>query len=271
MQAYEVKTTDGLSLNVRRWNDEAEQHPKAIVIIHGIGEHQGRYAHVSKYFIKSGYEVYSYDQRGHGLSDGKRGHSPGVESNLDDLDAVLETVQCDHLFLYGHSFGGNVLVNYLLRRSNIRLKAAVLSGAWMWLKKKPSSIEFALAKVMNSIFPSFTQSNQLDVTALSSIEQVGTDYLNDPLVHPKISVGLFMDFYPAGINAIENAGQLKTPTLLIHGEDDSIVDPEGSIEFAKNAEDMTELRIYSNTRHELHNDTRAEEVLGGVVEWLKEK
>ena len=271
MQAYEVKTTDGLSLNVRKWNDEGEQHPKAIVIIHGIGEHQGRYAHVAKYFIKSGYEVYSYDQRGHGVSGGKRGHSPGVDASLDDLDAVLKSVESDQFYLYGHSFGGNVLVNYLLRRDNVRLKAAVLSGAWMMLKKKPSSIEYALAKVMNSIFPSFTQNNQIDVTALSSINQVGEDYMSDPLVHPKISVGLFMDFYPAGLKAIENAGQLKTPTLLIHGEDDRIVDPEGSREFAKNAGELATMRIYSDTRHELHNDTRAEEVLEGVVDWLKER
>ncbi len=271
MQAYDVKTADGLTLNVRRWNDEENQHSRAIVIIHGIGEHQGRYAHVAKYFIKRGYEVYSYDQRGHGLSDGKRGHSHGVESNLDDLDAVLETVQCDQLFLYGHSFGGNVLVNYLLNRSNSKLNAAVLSGAWMWLKNKPSGFEFALAKAMNSIFPSFTQNNKIDVTALSSIDQVGVDYLNDPLVHPKISVGLFMDFYPAGLKAIENAVELKIPTLLIHGEDDRIVDPEGSREFAKNAGAISELRIYSDTRHELHNDTRAEEILEGVVEWLNEK
>lgn len=271
MQAYDVKTADGLTLNVRRWNDEENQHSRAIVIIHGIGEHQGRYAHVAKYFIKSGYEVYSYDQRGHGLSDGKRGHSYGVQSNLDDLDAVLETVQCDQLFLYGHSFGGNVLVNYLLNRSNAKLNAAVLSGAWMWLKKKPSGFEFALAKAMNSIFPSFTKNNKIDVTALSSIDKVGVDYLNDPLVHPKISVGLFMDFYPAGLKAIENAVELKIPTLLIHGEDDRIVDPEGSREFAKNAGAISELRIYSDTRHELHNDTRAEEILEGVVEWLNEK
>ncbi len=271
MQAYEVKTADGLSLNVRRWNSEDEEFSKAIVIIHGIGEHQGRYAHVAKYFIKSGYQVYSYDQRGHGVSDGKRGHSPGVKSNLDDLEAVLDSVKESQLYLYGHSFGGNVLVNYLLKRTNSKLKAAVLSGAWMWLKKKPSSIEFGLAKVMNSIFPSFTQNNKIDVTALSSIEQVGVDYQNDPLVHPKISVGLFMDFYPAGLEAIENAGELTTPTLLIHGEDDRIVDSKGSEEFAKRAVDVAEVRIYSETRHELHNDIRALEILEGVVEWLNEK
>ena len=68
-----------------------------------------------------------------------------------------------------------------------------------------------------------------------------------------------------------NAVELKIPTLLIHGEDDRIVDPEGSREFAKNAGAISELRIYSDTRHELHNDTRAEEILEGVVEWLNEK
>ena len=271
MQAYEVKTTDGLSLNVRKWNDEGEQNARTILLIHGISEHQGRYAHVAKFFIKSGYEVYSYDQRGHGVSGGKRGHSPGVEASLNDLEAVLDSVNGEQLYLYGHSFGGNVLVNYLLKRRNSRLKAAVLSGAWMWLKKKPSKFEFALAKMMNSLFPSFTQNTKIDVTALSSIEKVGVDYLNDTLVHPKISVGLFMDFYPAGLDAIENAGQLKTPTLLIHGQDDRIVDPKGSEEFSENAGDIATLRIYSDTRHELHNDTRAEEVLEGVVKWLSEK
>lgn len=268
MQAYEVKTKDGLALKVTKWNDIEGGGKGTLIIIHGIGEHQGRYSHVVKYFIDLDYVVYTYDQRGHGKSDGKLGHTPGVSFNLDDLQRIIDSSEGQKLYLYGHSFGGIVLVNYLLRKEDSRLVAAVLSAPWIWLKKQPSKIDVALASVMNLVYPSFTQNNKLDTTALSSIDQVGIEYLNDPLVHPKISAGLFKSFYASGINAIENAGNLSVKTLVIHGEDDMIIDPNGSKEFCKNS-DLATLKLYSNTRHELHNDKRAEEVLGYVSDWLE--
>ena len=138
----------------------------------------------------------------------------------------------------------------------------------MRLKKKPSKIDIALASVMNLVYPSFTQNNKIDTTALSTFDKVGVDYLNDPLVHPKISVGLFKSFYASGLYAIKYADHLNIRTLLIHGQDDMIVDPNGSEEFCKNS-DLASLKLYSNTRHELHNDKRAEEVLGFVSDWLE--
>lgn len=270
MQEYEVKTRDNLSLVVKNWNEGDVASEQALLIIHGIGEHQGRYEHVADHFVSKGYDVYTYDQRGHGLSGGKRGHSPGVDYNLDDLEDVITSIKHSELFLYGHSFGGNVLVNYLVRRKNEKLKSAVLSGAWMKLKIQPSKIDLVLATVMNSVYPSFTQENKLDVTTLSNIEEVGQKYLADPLVHSKISAGLFKSFYASGLFAIENAISLNTPTLLIHGADDEIVDPEGSKEFASRAENA-ELKIYSDTKHELHNDNKAEEVLEFVSSWLEGK
>ena len=263
MQEYEVKTSDGLALKVKRWGDSEG---KALIIIHGIGEHGGRYPHVAKHFIQKGYDVFTYDQRGHGVSGGKLGHSPGMETNLDELQLVIDSIDHDELYLYGHSWGGNVLVNYLLRRECSSLKAAVLSAPWMWLKKQPSKIDVALATVMNRVYPSFTQNNKIDVSALSTIDKVGEDYLADPLVHPKISAGLFNSFYASGLFAIENAGSLKVPTLLIHGADDQIIDPDGSKEFARKS--SAELKIYSDTRHELHNDVKSKEVLNDVSTWL---
>ena len=140
----------------------------------------------------------------------------------------------------------------------------------MKLKIQPSKIDLVLATVMNSVYPSFTQDNKIDVTTLSNIEEVGQKYLADPLVHSKISAGLFKSFYASGLFAIENANSLNTPTLLIHGADDEIVDPEGSKEFASRAENA-ELKIYSDTKHELHNDNKAEEVLEFVSSWLEVK
>ncbi len=268
MQAYEVKTKDGLALKVKKWNNVDGCGKGTLIIIHGIGEHQGRYSHVAKHFINLDYVVYTYDQRGHGKSEGKLGHSPGVSSNLDDLQRVIDSTEGQNLYLYGHSFGGNVLVNYLLRKDESRLVAAVLSAPWIWLKKQPSKIDVALASFMNFVYPSFTQNNKIDTTALSTIDQVGFDYLNDPLVHPKISAGLFKSYYTAGLYAIDNASQLNVKTLVIQGEDDMIIDPNGSKEFCKKS-NLAELKLYSNTRHELHNDKRAEEVLGYVSDWLE--
>ena len=92
MHSYKVQTKDQLFLHVQRWNDTKK--PKGIIcIIHGLGEHQGRYAHVAKFYSDNGFQVYSYDQRGHGKSEGKRGHTPGLESNLDDLERIIKTTR----------------------------------------------------------------------------------------------------------------------------------------------------------------------------------
>ena len=137
MQAYKVKTKDGLALKVIKWNDIDGGGKGTLIIIHGIGEHQVRYSHVVKHFIDLDYVVYTYDQRGHGKSDGKLGHTPGVSFNLDDLQRIIDSSEGQKLYLYGHSFGGIVLVNYLLRKEDSRLVAAVLSAPWIWLKKQP--------------------------------------------------------------------------------------------------------------------------------------
>ena len=152
MQAYDVETDDGLSLKVQKWND-MQAPTRSLIIIHGLGEHQDRYQHVAAHFIKDGFQVFSYDQRGHGKSEGKLGHSPGIASNIRDLEHVIESIPHENLFVYGHSFGGNVLANFLIRKDCASLRASVLTGAWLRLFKEPSSFEVAFATLMNNIYP----------------------------------------------------------------------------------------------------------------------
>jgi len=268
MQTFEVKTGDGISLHVQKWN-EIDKCEKTLLIIHGLGEHQDRYEHVAKHFAQDGFEVYSYDQRGHGKSDGQRGHSPGIGANIDDLQRVIESIPHENLFLYGHSFGGNVTANFILRKDCATLRAVVLSSAWFHLHEDPSKTDVILASIMSVIYPKFTQNNQLDSNDLSYIEQVGKDYDNDPLVHNQVTAGLFKSFHASGIWAIENASQLSTPTFILHGADDHIIGVRGSKEFAKNAGDIAELHIYEKTKHEPHNDTKASEILSEISNWLK--
>jgi acylglycerol lipase len=268
MQAYDVKTADGLNLRVNKWNAIEGQAERTLLIIHGLGEHQGRYEHVAKHFVSEEMEVYSFDQRGHGHSDGKRGHSPGIEANLDDLEKVIESIPHANLFLFGHSFGGNVVANFLLRVNCATLRGAVLSSAWLTLYKEPSKLDVLLASFMNKLYPSFTQNNQLDPEDISSIDTEVKAYVEDVLNHDRISAGLFKSFYASGLWAIENAEHLDTPTLVFHGADDRIIGPNGSKEFAEKAGDIASFRLYENTKHEPHNDNVAEQVFRDVNEWI---
>ena len=153
MQAYELKTSDGISLLAQKWND-VEDSERSLLIVHGLGEHQNRYAHVAEHFVKDGFQVYSYDQRGHGKSDGPRGHTPSLSQNLDDLNLVINSISHKNLYLYGHSFGGNVTANYLLRRGCDTLRAAILSGAWLKLYKEPSIPNISVDTAENGPFES---------------------------------------------------------------------------------------------------------------------
>jgi acylglycerol lipase len=269
MHTYKVQAKDQLLLNVQQWNDT--KNPKGILfIIHGLGEHQGRYAHVAKFYADHGFQVYSYDQRGHGKSEGNRGHTPGLEYNLDDLERVLKTISHQNLFLYGHSFGGNVLVNFLLRKQPNFLKGAILSAAWMKLAKEPTIIDLSLAKLMNGIYPSLTQNNKLDANDLSYDPKVCAEYTEDPLNHNQISVRLFSDFYSSGKWALENEVKLPVKTLMIHGADDPIICKSGTEKFAKSHKEKVTIKIFSTTKHEPHNDLSKETVFAYTLNWLEE-
>lgn len=269
MHSYKVQTKDQILLHVQQWNDNKKS-KGTICIVHGLGEHQGRYAHVAKFYIENGFQVYSYDQRGHGKSEGKRGHSPGLDYNLDDLERVVKTIPHHHLYLYGHSFGGNVLANFLIRKQPKYLRGAILSAAWMKLSKEPHPVELGLAKAMNIIFPNFTQNNKLDANDLSYDESVCKAYNGDPLNHNQISVRLFSDFYPAGKWAIDNAHKLPIKTLLIHGEDDAIICKSGTESFAQNSNGMALSKVFAKTKHEPHNDLSKEDVFAYTLNWLEE-
>jgi alpha-beta hydrolase superfamily lysophospholipase len=267
MQAYEVETDDGLNLTVQKWN-EVNSPARTLIIIHGLGEHQDRYQHVAEHFVKDGFQVYSYDQRGHGKSEGMRGHSPGITSNIRDLELVIESIAHENLFIYGHSFGGNVLANFLIRKDCASLRATVLTGSWLRLFKEPSKFDVTLASIMNKIYPKFSQNNQLDPKTLSNIEKVAEDYVNDPLVHDQITAGLFKSFHASGLYAIEHASNISTPTLVIHGANELITDPNGSKEFAEKAGELATICIYDKTKHELHNDNVSSKMLSEISDWL---
>lgn len=264
--------TDGIEIYGQCWLSDTK--PKAVVaIIHGMGEHSGRYAHVAAYLVDNGYSVIAYDHRGHGKSGGKRGHTPSYDLLLDGIDDVLK--QADKIapgakkFIYGHSMGGNLVLNYALRRKPA-IAGVIASSPWLKLAFEPPKFEVALGRFVNNIFPGFTQSTKLDVNAISRDKKVVDAYVNDPLVHDKISARFFVEMYGAAAWALEHASEMKLPLLLFHGTEDQLTSPEGSKEFAEKVKENCTFRLWDGFYHETHNEPEKEEVLKYIATWLNQ-
>ncbi|MEM7654968.1 MAG: lysophospholipase [Bacteroidota bacterium] len=248
--------------------------PKAVYgIIHGHGEHVGRYGHVAAFLNQAEIAVAGYDHYGHGKTEGKKGHFPSYEAVLDSMDAFLGWMRATYpgapIFLFGQSMGSNLLANYLLQRKP-DIQGAVLSSPWFRLAMKPSSMDVFLAKMMLNIYPSFTQSSKLDAQGLSHRSEVVKTYQEDPLVHDLVSPVVFASCVEQGEKAIAMAGELSIPTLLMHGDQDPITSFAASESFAKSAPDqLLTWRVWPGMKHELHNETVEAEVLAYTLEWLE--
>ncbi len=267
---WEWKSFDGLTMFARGWAPEKD--PKAVIcLVHGLGEHIGRYAHVGAAFASAGYALLGFDLRGHGKSGGPRGHTPSYGAILDDISAFIqqagERYPGQLYFLYGHSLGGNLVINYALRRKP-NLKGIIATGPWLKLAFEPPAFKVALGRMMNKLVPSFSQPNGLDTAALSRDPNVVEAYVNDPLVHNKISARLFVDTYESGLYAFDHAAEFPLPLLLMHGTADRILSAEASRQFGAAAPNSVTTRLWEGHFHEIHNEPEQAEVLKAMVEWL---
>jgi len=246
-----------------------------VILVHGMGEHSKRY---EKFVIPSYYKnsiaILTFDQFGHGLTEGKRGHNPSFSAVLDSVQAMLKKAESvfgnKPTFLYGHSMGGNVVINYALRRRN-NLAGVIATSPFLKLAFEPPKWKLKIAKILLKIAPSLTMSNELDVNGISRDKNEVKAYLNDPLVHDKVSPNYSIVFIASGKWAIENANQLNLPMLLMHGTADRLTSYKGSKEFAKNAGDKVDLQLFEGGYHELHNDIVKKEALEQMIDWINKQ
>ncbi len=264
------KTTDALTMHGRQWAPDGT--PTAtIALVHGHGEHTARYDHVAAALTKNGYALLGFDLRGHGKSGGPRGHTPSYEALLDDITAFFMQVDQHYpglpRFLYGHSLGGNLVLNYALRR-HPDLRGVIATGPWLELAFQPPASQVRLGRMMNGIFPGFTQKSNLDTRGLSHDQAVVTAYEQDPLVHEKITARLFVTIYESGLWALEHAAEFPLPLLLMHGSADPITSANASRQFAEKAGDKVTLKIWEGLYHEIHNEAGQAEVFSVMLDWL---
>lgn len=265
------KSKDGTNLFGKVWTPEGET-KAALCLVHGMGEHCERYAHVADFLNKNGIAVVSFDHRGHGKSEGKRGHSANYDALLDDVGMVLaktsELFPNVPVFLYGHSMGGNVVLNYALRRKP-NIKGVIASAPWLRLAFEPPKFELTLAKFMINIYSSFTQSTKLDATAISRDANEVAKYKNDPLVHDLISPAFFIGAFDAGFYALEHASEMPYSLLIYHGTNDRLTSYSASKEFADKVNpQLVTWRSWEGLFHETHNEPEKAEVLQFLLDWL---
>ncbi len=264
-----VRSTDNTALFIRKWSPDSSA-TGLICLVHGLGEHSGRYDHVATAFNKEGFIFYAYDQRGHGKSDGKRGDISSYQQLLDDLQTVLNKITSEHdlpVFLYGHSMGGNVVTSFLMERKHESVRGGLITSPWLTLSFNPPKWQLNFGKLILKVFPGLVQSNKLNPDELSRDKDVGVKYKNDPLVHDKISPRLFFSIHDAGLRALSSTDRLQTPTLIVHGTKDSITSPKSSEALAKGS--SNELKLWDGLFHETHNEINKEEVIDYNVNWVK--
>ncbi len=263
-------TKDNLIISGYNWPIE---NPKAVIcLVHGFGEHARRYDHVAAYYNKKGFALITCDLRGHGVSEGKKGHTPDYEHFFDDIELLLKNANEQYpgqkKVLYGHSMGGGIVLSFLLKRKS-DIVAAVSTSPFIEAGFKPPFFLVMLGKMMKNIKPDFTQAAELSADGLSRDENYVKTYKDDELVHNKMSSALGMGMMENGKWLLEQNDKLNVPTLLMHGSGDKITSPSASQQFANNMKgDHLTFKMWNELYHEMHNELEKEKFFDYTIKWI---
>lgn len=267
---------DGTDLLVRDWESEGVAEPRGrVVLVHGIGEHSGRYRHVAAAFAAAGYCVRAYDQRGHGRSGGWRGHVDGFRQYLCDLDQVIWDMGAEDvgpLFLFGHSMGGLITLRYLQTRWETPVAGAVISNPCLELVAPLPALKLLGCRLLNRVAPRLGLASDLDPSLICRDPQVVADYSADPLVHGKVSARWVVSLLTAMAAVRQVPDRVRRQTLWLLGGQDRICSLEGSRRFiGRLPADETTVREWPEAFHEVHNGPDQVELLSEVVSWFAER
>jgi alpha-beta hydrolase superfamily lysophospholipase len=273
---YETLTTGRESrLHGQLWLG-TEQPRGALILIHGLGDHADRFAGVAE-AIHDDWAVFAFDLPGHGRSPGKPGQISGFTNLLGDIAAASRTMtnrfaELPQVIL-GHSMGGNLAANYVLRRQEIapdtvRPNGLVLSAPMMLPPQlMPRPIIFA-AWLTGYLFPFFRFSHQVDLGELTSDPLEVQAIKDDAMMHSKISMHLATQLVAQGRWAIDQARHVDMPTLIQLGEDDLMIDQAACNHFAIRIGDSATLQTFPKTKHALFHDQRRGDVIEKLKQWL---
>ena len=269
-----LTSADGVKIFFRHYPAEAER--ARMVIAHGLGEHSGRYRNVVERMLPNGISVWVPDHRGHGQSEGKRGHILNFVQYLADLRLSVELagegrpegMKC---FLLGHSMGGLIAL-YFAQQYPGFIDGVVASSPALGMAIEVPGVKKVLGLLMSYIWPGLAMGNELDAGKVSHDPEVVRAYKTDPLVHDRVSARFFTEFLAAMEIVYIQASALKVPTLLQVAGDDQLVNARSSVQFFKqlDIEDKT-LHVYEGRYHEIYNEGEdlRRQVIEDLEDWLE--
>jgi len=273
MQHAEGKfnASDGLELYYQAWRPDGET-KAALAVVHGYGEHSGRYLNPVNYFVPRGYALYAFDLRGHGKSAGQRGHINRFDEYLSDTDTFLKLVREQQpgrkVFLLGHSLGGLIVAAYAEDHPG-ELPGLIMSSAFLQFKLKVPGWKMALARTLSNLMPTFTMTNDVPAAHLSHDSALVAAYDVDPLNHHVATARWGTQVIAAQTRTLDRAGEVTIPVLVLYAGADQIADPEGSALFFERVK-LTDKAVhrYDGYYHEIFNEMDKDTVFRDLEVWL---
>jgi alpha-beta hydrolase superfamily lysophospholipase len=272
IESYQIYSGGSVQLFCSSW--QPEETPKAVLLlVHGLGEHLGRYEEMATKLANQGIAVFAYDHRGHGQSDGKKGHAQSIDQFVEDLEHAMMKCRSIFLetpiFLYGHSMGGQIVAAYLDKVQSKEVSGIIISSPWILLNNAPPPWQVKLVRVLSRIFPTLTLPNGLDPEQISSVKDEVDQYVDDPLVHNRISFALFSSLFAKGVALHHYAQPCRIPVLVCHGTGDQITSARASAKYAGHLGAKAIFKSWEKSKHEPHHDFEKDQVIQFYIDWIR--
>ena len=264
MQTSFLQSQDGTRLRIGK-SGEGTRH---VLLVHGLAEHMDRYAHVVEALNNAGWSVTAVELRGHGKSEGKRGHVDRWEQYLDDVRAAAATID-GPLVLLGHSMGGLVALDLAINGLPNGIEGIVLSDPNVAVAIEAPALKVMGAKVLSRLLPRLSLANELDAKLICRHQPVVDRYLADPLVYSTITPRWFTEMIRSQERVVANATRYETPLLMLLGEGDAICDWKASAALARNWGGEAHTITYPELFHEIFNEVEGEQVIRDMIAWLE--
>lgn len=251
-----------------------KEYKNVIIYVHGLGDHSGRYVYPIEFLIDHGIAFYGLDHRGHGKSGGRRGHVDRFSQYVDDLKTFINIVKKREgtdktFFLFGHSMGGLITAR-LVEEYPQMVRGLMLSSAALEPNREPPPLTARMGAFLSRHIPKFTMTNEIDPVFLSHDKTVIKRYIEDKLVHNKISARLLMEMAHAMETVFEKASEVKIPVLVMHAGDDHLISLNGSRRLYRElgSEDK-KLIVFEGFYHDLVNEVDRIRVFQEMEAWLE--
>ncbi len=271
-EEYSWKTFDGVDIFAQSWAPDRGA-KAAVALVHGLGEHAGRYQAIVERFPAAGYALNAFDLRGHGRSAGPRVYAPSFEALMRDIDHHLEETRARFprlpVFLYGHSLGGEQVLYYALSRSP-SLAGVIASSPLLGLGTPLSPVKIAAGKLLSHIAPKMVFSSEVPWDGLSRDAALVETTKKDPLYKTGVTTRLGAEFLDAQ-EWITAQKSFPLPLLVMQGTDDHHVSPKTTIDWATQLSGAVTLKVWEGGKHELHNDIEKSKVIDFMIAWMAER